>query len=186
MLHPLLDILLPAILAVLSWAEPQPIYSEGLIVIYGNQQLVQANAHWRGYDLSSNPKDCGLSAISPVHLGQLAWVSADGGRWLGPCTVVDAVSRKDAYASIFLRHEVAEVSRSIARELGFTNGGQWGYIFFGPCPPTAHLEPELYVPRLAWDHPPYQKTPSYFPYPLQQWPIDCSRLPLPAGHLIAQ
>ena len=161
------DPLLALVLAVSSWAAPQPQYSQGLIVVYGNQRLVEANAAWRGYDLSRIPGRCGLSGISPAELGRLAWVSIDGITFSGPCLVVDAVGRIDAYGSIFIRHEIAEVSRATAAALGFAYGAP-GYIYFGVCPPDHPMSALPYAPPLALDVPPYDATPSFYPYPPQQ------------------
>ena len=175
---------LAAILAVSSWIMPQPRYSIGLLVVYGDQSIVRANAEFRGYNIDLISEQCGLAAISPAHLGQLAWVRVPGGDWTGPCLVVDAVSRRHAYESIFVRQEVAEISRNTAAALGFDNGGRWGYIFFGQCPPTDGIEtkgqewsdyqaPELYAPPLAWDTEPFDWTPSMWPYAPQQPAGDC-------------
>src|SRR3989304_7199129 len=104
---------LPAALAVLvsiaPGSAPQPQLSAGLLVTYGNQQLVQANAAYRGYDLGQLPDECGLAAISPAMLGAVAWVRVPGGRWLGSCLVVDVAGRTHAYESIYVRQEVAGV-----------------------------------------------------------------------------
>src|SRR3990167_1080420 len=167
------DVVIPVIPAVSSWDAPQPSLSEGLLVVYGGQQLVQANAEWRGYDLTRIPQQCGLASISPAHLGRLAWVRVPGGAWVGPCTVVDVVSRHHAYESIYVRREVAEVSRVTAARLGFANGGRIGQVWFGACPPPDHVEPRAYAPPLAWDYSPRDWTPSYYPYPAQQLPVSC-------------
>lgn len=177
--------ILTSILSVASWSEPQPQYSMGLLVTYGNQQLVEANADWRSYDLSLYPNRCGFSAISPAHLGRIAWIRTDGHRWVGPCISVDAVSRRHAYDSIYVRHEIGEVSRDTAAMLGFEYGAQ-GYVYFGQCPPIGDddVTPQEYAPPLTWDYPPTDWTPSFYPYPLQEKVIvDCNRRPLPAGHV---
>lgn len=161
----LIRFLISAILSVASWSTPQPKLSSGLLVVYGNQYLVEANADWHGYNLTDVPERCGLSAISPAHLGQLAYVRVDGHDWVGPCVVVDAVSRKDAYESIYDRHEIAEISRQTAAELGFAYGGP-GYIWFGPCPPILEL-PRAYRPSMTLDYQPYDYTPSFYPYSKQ-------------------
>lgn len=178
---------LPAALAVLvsiaTWSAPQPQMSAGLLVTYGNQQLVEANAAYRGYDLGRLPDRCGLAAISPAMLGSVAWVRVPGGRWLGPCLVVDAVGRAHAYESIYVRQEVAEVSRATAAALGFEYGA-WGHVYFGPCPPadgpetrgqewSDYAAPELYAPPLVIDYDASEPHRSFYPYPQQQRPGDC-------------
>lgn len=159
--------ILAAILAVSSWAAPQPQLSQGLLVVYGNQQLVEANARWHGYDLSKVPGRCGLASISPMELGKLAWVSVDRRLWLGPCIVVDVQGRDDALDSIYRRHEIAEVSRQMAAVLGFTHGAP-GFVYFGQCPPSGWVAPERYAPPLQLDYWPYSHTPSFWPYPPQE------------------
>lgn len=129
--------LLAALLAVSSWAAPQPTLSRGLLVVYGGQRLVQANANYHGYSLAPT-HGCGLASISPAMLGRVAWVSVDGIHFVGPCLVVDVVGRDAAFDSIWGRHEVAEVSRATAAALGFTHGAQ-GYISFSDCPPTQRV-----------------------------------------------
>jgi len=182
----MLDVLPPALailVSIATWSAPQPQLSAGLIVVYGNQQLVQANATYRGYELAQFPDQCGLAAISPAMLGSLAWVRVPGGRWLGPCLVVDAVGRTHAYESIYVRQEVAEVSRATAAALGFEYGA-WGHIYFGSCPPADGPEtrgqdwsdfaaPELYAPPLIIDEFPYENHRSFFPYPHQQPVTNC-------------
>jgi len=168
------EILFSLIISVYSWSYPQPVYSEGLLVVYGGDQLVQANADWRGYTLEGYAG--GLSGISPAMLGRIAWVRVENSDWLGPFLVIDAVAKAHAYESIYVRHEIAEVSRATGAELGFEYGS-WGYAFFGACPPNAdsHLDQALpYEPPLIWDAPPYDGHRSFYPYPEQQFPVDCS------------
>jgi hypothetical protein len=51
------------------------VYSAGLLVVYGGQPLIEANADWRGYDLSAYPER---------HLAlDLACVLAIGTHWSG-------------------------------------------------------------------------------------------------------
>jgi len=165
--------LISAILSIASWSTPQPKLSTGLLVVYGNQRLVEANADWHGYNLSLIPDRCGFSAISPAHLGQLAYFSVDGEHWIGPCQDDDAVSRGDAYDSIYGRHEIAEIRRSDALKLGFEYGHQ-GYIYFSPCPPRSIVLARPYAPPLSFDYPPYDYTPSFYPYPEQQKVVRCN------------
>jgi len=177
---------IPAALAVLvsiaTWSAPQPQLSAGRLVIYGNDLLALANAEYRGYDLDGYA--FGLAAISPVMLGRVAWVHVPGGAWVGPGLVVDAVGRAHAYASIYERQEVAEVTWATAAVLGFSNGGRWGHIFFGACPPADGPEtrgqewsdfaaPELYAPPLVIDYDASEPHRSFYPYPIQQRPTVC-------------
>lgn len=162
------------ILSVASWSAPQPQYSAGLLVTYGNQRLVEANADWHGYDLTAVPGRCGFAAISPAMLGRVAWFRVGQGEWVGPCISVDAVARVHAYASIYQRHEVAEVSRNVAAALGFEYGAV-GEVFFGPCPPKAEsvwYQPQAYAPELSWDTR-GEATPSWYPYAAQQAVVVC-------------
>lgn len=167
------EIVLQLLLSVYSWSFPQPVYSEGLLVVYGGDQLVQANADWRGYTL--DPYPCGASGISPAMLGRIVWFRVEHSDWEGPCLIVDAVARKHAYDSIYVRQEIAEVSRATAAKLGFEYGS-WGYAFFGACPPNADslfVQPMLYQPPLVWDYPPDDGNRSFYPYPEQQLPVNC-------------
>lgn len=170
----LLRFLLGTIFSVASWAAPQPRHSSGLLVIYGSQRLVEANAAWHGYDLGLVPGRCAISAISPRMLGRLAYVRLPGQSWHGPCVVVDAVGRGDAFDSIWGRHEIGEITWSMAADLGFLNGGRQGEIYFGPCPPDERERslPEAYDPPRDYSIWPYSYE-RFDPYPLQQLPIDC-------------
>lgn len=179
----LLGILGPIILSIGTWAAPQPPHSAGLVVIYGGQRLIEANAAFRGYDLGTIPGRCGFSAISPSMLGKLAWFAVDPrGPWHGPCASVDAVARHHAYESIYVRREVAEVSWAMAEALGFTNGGRWAFVYFSACQPpepspggnilapSAWIPPAPYAPPLefsAYGH------ESFYPYPALENPGKC-------------
>lgn len=166
-----MNILLSFMLAVSSWIAPQPQHSKGLIVIYGSDRLVSANARWHSYSLDGYA--FGLASISPQHLGTIAWVRTNG-KWYGPGLIVDVVARGDAFGSIFERHEIAEVSYATAHLLGFDNGGMAGEIFFGVCPPPLDSIASPYAPPLVFDYPPYDKTPSFYPYPAQVFPVSCN------------
>lgn len=161
-MYRLFGIVLEAVLAVSSWVLPQPTLSYGMLYAYGNQNLIQANADWHGYSLAPT-HGCGFSSISPAMLGRIAWISVDGVQWVGPCRVVDVDGRDDALRAIYTRHEIGEIGFDLLHRFGFTHG-TWGYIFFGPCPPV-DFHPEPYQPPLALDYPPYQVTPSFYPYP---------------------
>lgn len=169
-MYRMFGVLLDAILAVSAWSAPQPTLSYGMLYVYGNQFLVQANADWHGYDLRPT-HGCGLASISPAMLGRLAYVSVDGQHWSGPCLVVDVDGRDDALQAIYYRHEVAEITFKQATELGFKYGA-WGYVYFGAC--LQNLTPERYAPPLELDYPPYSPTPSFYPYPEQEIPYLCN------------
>lgn len=164
--------LLTLLLSVRAWVTPQPDYSSGLLVNYGGQSVVQANADWHGYDLAPFYNRCGLASISPAMLGQVAWVRTPGHGWFGPCLVVDVVGRADAYESIYVRHEIAEIPDWLSRRLGFRYGAP-GFIYFGLCPPRAG-RPQVYAPPLSFDTV-GEHTPSFYPYPDPQMPVDCVR-----------
>lgn len=152
---------------------PQPQYSAGLIVNYGGEQVVAANAAWHGYTLDGYAG--GGAAISPAMLGRIMWARTEHGDWLGPLLVVDVVARADAYASIYQRHEVAELPRGLMAQLGYEYGGP-GYIWFGPCPPPADSlwpAPQSYAPPLVLDHDGNDPHLSFYPYPAQQTPVVC-------------
>lgn len=170
------EIIFGVLVSIGTWSAPQPTHSYGLIVVYGSQALVEANADFRGYDLSHYPNRCGFSAISPAELGKIGWFRVGNSGWLGPCISTDAVARADAYGSIYERQEVAEVPRWLANRLGFEYGA-WGEVYFGLCPPLYEWSiPQAYAPPLVVDHPPYEGHRSFYPYPPQQRPVtECGR-----------
>lgn len=103
-------------------------------------------------------------------MGKLAWVRTPDHHWLGPCLVIDAVGRDAAYASIFERHEVAEISFDAAQALGFAYGSP-GEIYFSACPPgTVPAQP--YAPPLHWDTW-GEITPALYPVPMQEQSREC-------------
>lgn len=157
-----------------TWSEPQPTHSQGLIVNYGGQSVIDATAKWRDYELDGYYG--GISAISPAHLGQIAWIKVAGRDWIGPLLVVDAVAKRDAYGSIYEREEIAEVPRWLAAQLGFTHGA-WGQIYFGLCPPLYEFSmARPYAPELHWDYDNSEPHLDFWPYPEQQRPVrDCTR-----------
>jgi hypothetical protein len=162
--------ILAAILAVSSFAAPQPTLSRGLLVNYGSQQVVLANFAYHGYDRAPT-HGCGLASISPAMLGRLAWVSVDGVKWIGPCLVVDVVGRDAAFDSIFGRHEIAEIPRWMAQALGFEHGHA-GFVSFSQCPPHSVSGAQPYAParetwRWPWAPEPYRS------YPAQELPESC-------------
>lgn len=168
--------LVAILVSISTWVAPEPVHSWGKIYNYGGRSVIEATAEFRGYDLSLYPERCGLSAISPAHLGQLAWVRVEHSGWIGPCLVVDAVARSDAYGLIYERHEIAEVPRWLANRLGFEYGA-WGEVYFGLCPPVYEWSvPQAYAPPLVVDTPPYEPYRSWYPYPEQQRPVmECGR-----------
>jgi len=169
---------MPELVAILvsisTWAAPQPVHSYGDIYNYGGQSVIEATAAFRGYTLDGYLG--GISAISPAHLGQVAWVRVGNSGWVGPLTVVDAVARSDAYGSIYERQEIAEVPRWLAHRLGFEYGAA-GELYLGLCPPVYEWSvPAPYAPPLVVDHPPYEPHRSWYPYPPQQRPVtECGR-----------
>lgn len=160
------------VLSVASWMTPQPIHSSGYLVNYGSRELIEDQATYRHYDLSLYPDRCGISLISPVHLGQVVWVRVRGGRWHGPCLSVDSMAQRDAYRGIYLNHEIAELPRWLATKLGFENGAQ-GELWIGLCPPPLNGwgEAEIYEPPLSF----YQgeRRPLFWPFAPQQRPGTC-------------
>lgn len=161
------------VLSLALWAQPQPTYSAGMIFGYGSEQTALANANYRGYTLDGYAG--GGASISPAMLGRIMWARVEGGEWIGPLLVVDAVAQADAAASIFDRHEIAELPRGIMAQLG-TDTGTWGFIFFGSCPPPAdslHYPASRYAPVLTPYQEPYTGPRSFAPYPAQQTPTDC-------------
>lgn len=170
-LVPLLGLLFGEVIA-----QPQPKHSEGLLVIYNGQWMVEANAYHRGYDLSKFPNRCGISGISPAMLGRVAYVRV-GNEWDGPCLVIDSVSSKDAVDSIEGRHEIAEISYEQALRLDETwvNGGRWGEVWFGLCPPDERmrLHPEPYILDRDYTHWPW-RWDDFWPYPEQELPVNCN------------
>lgn len=163
--------LLALLISVATWATPEPQHSAGLLVIYGSDRLVAANADWHGYTLDGYAG--GLASISPAHLGRIAWIRRAGLPWIGPLLVVDVTARHD-FPGALARREIAEITYADAHTLGFDNGGQDGYVWWGVCPPADLPPAEPYAPPLVWDFAPYEHTPSWAPYAAQQRPVDCA------------
>jgi hypothetical protein len=168
------ELLASVALTIAVVAAPQPKHSEGLLVVYGSQYLVEQNAAYRGYTLGDLPDRCGMSGISPVMLGRLAYVRTPGHDWVGPCRIVDAVAAHDAVDSIEGRKEIAEITWDTAAALGFEHGGVWGEIWFDPCPPDprARHQPERYTLTRDYSMWPWRWS-SFYPYPAQEWPVVC-------------
>jgi hypothetical protein len=105
---------LTVVITAATWMTPMPQHAEGWLVLYGSEHLAYANAEYRSYNLDNYA--CGLAVMGPADLGRVVWVRA-GGSWFGPCLAVDTSARKDFYANVFVRHEVAEVDERAARAL---------------------------------------------------------------------
>lgn len=109
-----------------------PQWAQGNIGWYNDWGLVRANAEYHGYELDGYK--CGGALMSPSDLGRIFWIRATGGKWLGPCLAVDCSARKDFYANVFVRDEIAEVDTGAMQWLG----QKWiasGEFFVGACPP---------------------------------------------------
>src|SRR3990167_5316997 len=168
--------LLMMLVTIAVWLMPSPQHAEGLLVRYGPQWLVEAVAEYRGYDLSPYPDRCGLSLISPSDLGKIVWVRQLDGSWYGPCLAMDVAARKDFAWIVYYAQEVAEVPNSISEKMGFANG-QWGEVYIGDCPPSSDSVPQVYRPPYELDKDPNSVTPSMWPYPAQQYPVNCEEMP---------
>jgi len=97
--------------------------------MYGNQRLAEANAEYRGYTLDGY--ECGLAVMSPADLGKTIWVRAGGSRWVR-CLAVDVSARKDYWANVEVRSEIAEVDERAAAIIGFRYGVR-GEAYVGDC-----------------------------------------------------
>lgn len=162
---------LPLIVAVSTWLTQMPPHSQGLLVTYGSQHLIEVNAQYRGYDLSYYKNRCGVSAISPSDIGKVVWLRVEGQDWYGPCLTVDAGARRHFYHLVYVNHEIAEVPVWMAERFKFPHGSsRQGEVFRGLCPPHSESIPEDYAPPLLWDE--YGPNP-YFKIPDQQIPVDC-------------
>lgn len=168
------------VVTLATWLTPMPIYAQGKLVWYGNQRLVEANAEYRGYDLSFYKERCGVAVMSPTDLGKIVWIRprpVEGeplGPWYGPCLSVDVAARAHFARTIGFMREIAEVSTIIKEEFGFEYG-VWGQIYVGQCPsPTLDLlRPDDYDPELVEDKYNAHIAYSLYPYPEQEIPIDC-------------
>lgn len=163
------QVLLFALVSMTTWLTPSPQHSQGLLVAYGNQLLVEANADYRDIDLSPYWNRCGISAISPRDLAKIVWVKADD-KWLGPCIFIDAGARHHFYNLVYVNHEIAEIPFWMADMMGFENG-EWGEIFIGLCPPTDDSLAVEYQPFLKFDDSGYLL---WREWPRQQMPVQCS------------
>lgn len=161
------------LISVSTWLTPQPQLSVGYLVNYGDQSVVEGMAWWRDYDLAPYYRRCGIAAMSPVHIGRIAWVRVEGGPWNGPCLVLDVVAQHDYARAVYDLGEIAEVPRWLAHRLGFENGLE-GQVWFGVCPPPTEdwTIARPYAPRLRWSEP-GERRPHFDRYKAQELPGHC-------------
>ena len=162
---------LAIIVALSTWLAPHPAHMQGRFVYYGSQRLIEANASYRGYDLSHYPERCGLSAIGPDGLGKIYWIRVPGGKWHGPCLAVDVVAQRDFYLSVYDRQEIAELGAVQREWLGF-RATTWGEVHIGLCPPDESSTAQWYAPDMKIQRA-YRPEPALWPFPAQQMPVNC-------------
>lgn len=148
-----------------------PQHSAGLLVVYGDQHLIAANADYRGYSLAPYRDACGVAVMSPSDLGKIIWVRLPNSVWFGPCLAVDVSRRTDFYRYVYQYGEIAEIPNWLASRWGFAHGAP-GEVFVGMCPPL-NSTPSVYAPPLALDDPPLDANPIFWPYPRQVLPTQC-------------
>ncbi len=159
------------LVSVETWMTPAPRHAEGLLVYYGPDWLAEANADYRGYSLNGFRDRCGLAVMSPADVGKVVWVRLLSGEWYGPCLAVDVGARHDFYDLVYMKREVAEVTTTLRDLLKFKYGSSgWGEIYVGLCPPEGESKAEEYQPLLSYSQEP---SPTFWPYPKQQWPMEC-------------
>lgn len=159
--------------SIATWLWPMPAHASGLLVVYGDQQLVRANAAYRGYTLAPYRDQCGVAVMSPSDLGETVWIRPSAGsEWFGPCLAVDVSRRIDFYRYVYVYGEIAEIPNWLAARWGFEHGAP-GEVAVGACPPGTDSVPSVYAPPLAWDEPPTDENPIFWPYPPQQFPAPC-------------
>ena len=156
-----------------TWMTPLAGHRTGWLTVYGSQQTVEANADFRGYDLSLSPRRCGLAALSPAMLGQIVWVRPDPHSPWEMCYVVDVVSRVDWHAYTDAGY-LADLPRWLIQEWG-TNYGLEGEFALGSCPPGELSVARPHVPQYAVDPERPVRPYSGWPYPQQQQPVECDR-----------
>lgn len=163
------------LVSVATWLSPMPVHAHGLIVSYGSNRLMHDQFWVRGYTREGYAG--GLAAASPSMLGRVAWVRTHGA-WVGPLLVVDVMARHDFYRGVYVNGEIAEVSDEVRLRLGIVNGAI-GEVYFGLCPPPPdrNYVGIPYTPPLTWDMG-NDRQPLFWPYPAQEWPIACERIPL--------
>lgn len=163
-----------ALVTIKVWSTPLPadIPVYGKLVNYGSQSVVEANARWRGYDLSPYHERCGGALLSPSDLGKVFWVRVDED-WVGPCLSVDAAARADFALLAGEWRDIVEVGGVLPDRLGFEYGA-WGHVYVGLCPPEQVSREHIYDPVLAYDWHSQEPHVSFYPYPQQQYPVDCA------------
>lgn len=160
-----------ALVSLATWLTPAPAHARGLVLLYGPDWLAEANARYRGYTLEPYWRECGLSVISPADLGKIVWVRVPFGQWFGPCLGVDTAARGDFYHIVYENREVAEVTQTLQKLMGFQFGMQ-AEIFIGPCPPQWSHAAHSYIPPLSFSN---ERRLIFKQWPAQQLPVDCSR-----------
>lgn len=166
-----------ALVALSTYFSRPPQHVRGIIVYYGPQYLVQANADYRNYDLAPY-QNCGVSAISPMALGRIHWIKLPNGKWFGPCLGIDAVSRRDYYRAVYKHKEIAEVSDNIRDLFAYYGRPFYGAtqteIWLGECPPYEFEHSALWwTPQLEWETDVTRPTPPLWPIPEQELPQSC-------------
>jgi hypothetical protein len=157
------------LISVDTWMTPMPTHSKGLLVYYGPQWLIQANADYRGYDLSPYNNRCGVSAISPSDIGKVVWLRVETD-WFGPCLTIDVGARHDYPTQVYKTGEIAEVADWMRDMFRFPYGSSRpGEVYVGLCPPAEESQARFYRPEPAWSPEPSP----LFHVPPQQYPIDC-------------
>lgn len=155
-----------------TWMTPLRGHRSGWLTVYGNQPIVEANADFRGYDLSLSPRRCGLAAISPSMLGQIVWVRTSHGQW-EMCYVVDVVSRVDWFNYTDSGY-LADLPRWLVAEWGSAYG-VYGEFYLGACPPGESSQASDFQPQYEIDAERPVRGYSGWPYPAQQQPVECDR-----------
>ncbi len=160
------------IVTLASWTTPMPQHAVGKLVWYGSQNLVEANAEYRGYDLTGYKDRCGVATMSPTDLGKVMWLRAPTRTgWYGPCLAVDVAARIHFARAVYYVNEIVEVSTKVRDLYGFENG-IWGEVYVGACPPPLLMlrDAELYSPPLERDIYRPEQRYSFYPYPAQELP----------------
>lgn len=156
------------VVTVSSWLTPLPQHAAGKLVYYGPQYLSEANADYRGYDLSPYWNRCGVAVMSPADLGRMVWVRKPGGEWLGPCLAVDVAARIHFARAVWYVGEIVDVPKSVRDALGF-EFGMPGEAWIGQCPQEGEAQaydpPKVFVDEVG-------PNPN-FVYPPQELPASC-------------
>lgn len=110
-----------------SWMIGMPEHVSGKMAFYGIYSM-DATARFRGIDYEE--MGCpmgGISLMSPIDIGQLAYIKVDN-EWYGPFCVVDCAKRGDMYSIVVYRDEVVEVNFEFAETLGMVERRGDSYI----------------------------------------------------------